>query len=79
MDNLDQRLMRCFTAVFPTLSEDAIRSAVQDSTAEWDSLASLLLARTIEEEFGIETDLAMMDHLTTFDAARAYLSERTPA
>jgi acyl carrier protein len=79
MDNLDHRLMRCFTAVFPALNEDDIRKAAQHSTEQWDSLASLLLARTIEEEFGIEADLALMDHLTTFDDARAYVIRQTSA
>lgn len=60
----------------PTLSEDQIRAAIQDSTEEWDSLASLMLARTIQEEFGIEADLDLMEHLSSFDEVQAFVAER---
>ena len=78
MNDVDRRLLRCFQAVFPTLSEDQIRTAIQDSTEEWDSLGSMMLARTIEEEFGIEADLSLMDHLSSFNDVRAFVAERIP-
>lgn len=78
MNDVDRRLLRCFQAVFPTLGEEQIRTAIQDSTEEWDSLGSIMLARTIEEEFGIEADLSLMEHLTSFDGVRALVAERIP-
>ena len=75
-NDVDRRLLRCFQAVLPTLSEDQVRAAIQDSTEEWDSLASLMLARTIQEEFGIEADLDLMEHLNSFDEVRAFVAER---
>jgi acyl carrier protein len=77
MKDVDRRLLVCFSAVFPTLSEEQIRVAIQDSTAEWDSLASLMLAGTIEEEFGIQADLSLMDRLSSFADVRAFVVERT--
>jgi acyl carrier protein len=74
MNDIDSRLLRCFRAVFPDLDDGHIRSAVQGGTDQWDSLASMLLARTIEEEFGIEADLAMLERLNSFDEVRAYVS-----
>jgi len=75
-NDVDRRLLRCFQAVLPTLNENQIRAAIQDSTEEWDSLASLMLARTIQEEFGIEADLDLMERLSSFDEVRAFVAER---
>jgi len=76
MNDLDHRLMRCFSAVFPGMSEQQIPTATPDNSEEWDSLASLMLARTIEEEFGIEADLSMMENLNSFESARTYIAGR---
>jgi acyl carrier protein len=76
MNDVDNRLLRCFQAVFPKLSDEQIRAAVPDNTEQWDSLASLLLARTIEEEFGIEADLELMDHLSSFADVRSFVESR---
>jgi len=76
MNDVYQRLIRCFSAVFPAMSEEQIRTATPDNSEEWDSLASLMLARTIEEEFGIEADLSMMENLNSFESARTYIAGR---
>ncbi len=79
MSETDRRLIRCFEAVFPGLGEQQIRSATPDGTDQWDSLGSMLLAQTIQEEFGIEADLDLMQHLGSFEDIRAYVSERVAA
>ena len=78
MNDVDRRLMRCFEAVFPALPSAQVRTAVRDSTEQWDSLGSLLLAQTIEEEFGIKADLELMDHLSSFDDISRFVAERVP-
>lgn len=79
MSDVDTKLLRCFQAVFPALTEEQIRTAVRGNTPQWDSLASLLLARTIEESFGLEADLELMNHLESFAALRAFVAERVGA
>jgi acyl carrier protein len=76
MNDVDGRLMRCFTAVFPGLTEAEIRTAARDSTEQWDSLGSLLLAQTIEEEFGIKADLELLDQLSSFENVRQFVAGR---
>ena len=78
-NDIENRLLRCFQGVFATLSEEEIRQSRQGSTEAWDSLASIMLAQTIGEEFGIEVDLFSLDQLASFDAARAYVAERVSA
>lgn len=79
MSNIETKLLRCFEAVFPTLTSEQIHKAVRDDTPQWDSLASLLLARTIQEEFGLEGDLELMDHLDSFETIRTFLTDRLGA
>ncbi len=61
------RLIRCFQAVFPELSEgDAIR-ATADRISKWDSLATVNLAAVVEEEFGIRFAPQEIERLTSFN------------
>ncbi len=76
MNDIDRRVMRCFEAVFPSLSQVQIRNAVRGETEPWDSLGSMLLAQTIEEEFGVPADLDLMDHLGSFDEVLAFVAAR---
>lgn len=54
MSELDQRLNRCFAAVFPGLALADIPGANVESLATWDSVATVTLVSAVEEEFGIE-------------------------
>jgi acyl carrier protein len=72
----DDRLIRCFFAVFPALAADGIRSASVESVEDWDSLAALRLAAVLEEEYGIQIDLADLQELSSFEAIRHYLKKR---
>ena len=68
------RLVRCFSAVFPQMSEpDILRSSV-DSTDRWDSLATVSLFAVVEEEFGIEIKIEDIEYLLSFNAFLNYVS-----
>jgi len=73
MPDLDTRLTRCFRAVFPALTDEAIPRAQRDGVAAWDSLASVMLVRVIEEEFGVTIDFLDLEDLQGFQAMRQYL------
>jgi acyl carrier protein len=79
MDETQARLTRCFSAVFPSLSSTAIPSADATNTEAWDSVASVTLFATIEEEFGIEIDLQDSTALLSFWGLLDYLRARTAA
>jgi acyl carrier protein len=73
MDNLDDRLVRCFSSVFPDLSDEQIRNASVDSVPEWNSLVSVTLIALIQEEFGIQVSLEDLPNLTSFSAVQNYV------
>jgi acyl carrier protein len=78
MNELQTRLITCFTRVFPGLPEDKLRSATPQSLAEWDSVAAISLVNVIEEEFNTEIDFEHLAELDSFDAIANYLTERIP-
>lgn len=68
MSDLQQRLVRCFQAVFPALSEGkAMRASASELTA-WDSLATLNLAFAVEEEFGIQFEVEEIEKINSFQS-----------
>ena len=75
MDDKQERLARCFLAVFPRLSKVDVAQASQTSVSGWDSVATVTLLTTVEEEFGIQVDLEDLDQLTSFDSILSYLRE----
>jgi acyl carrier protein len=73
MDNLQPRLLRCFSSVFPDLNEEQIRNASIDSVAGWHSLASVTLVSIVQEEFGLQVSLADLPNLVSFSAVQNYV------
>jgi acyl carrier protein len=67
-DDPKTRLVRCFRAVFPSLSETAASEARMDALAEWDSIATVTLLNVVEEEFGVEFAPEDLERLTSFDS-----------
>ena len=68
MSDVETRLMRCFSSVFPTLKPEEIRSAHADSLAAWDSLAAVTLLAVVQQEFDVAIDLLDLPELDSFDA-----------
>ena len=73
MQDLEQRLVRCFSSVFPELSEEQIRSATIDSVPDWHSLASVTLVSLVQEEFGLQVSLSDLPNLISFSAVQNYV------
>lgn len=77
MAELNKRLAHCFSAVFPALSAEQITQAQPSTVAGWDSVASVSLFATVEEEFGIEIDIPDMKNLLSFEQLLDYLQKRS--
>lgn len=77
MGEMEHRLVRCFSLVFPNLAADQTRTASIETINEWDSLASVTLVAVLQEEFGVEIDLGDLPELLSFDAVLLYLEVRT--
>jgi acyl carrier protein len=78
MPEIANRLINCFAAVFPGVPQDRIPTATQESVKEWDSVAQITLLTLIDEEFGITTDIAEAEDLTSFRAFFDYVGGRVP-
>jgi acyl carrier protein len=78
MTQLDSRLIRCFSSLFPTLTEDEVRLVDVAYIAELDSLAGVTLVALINDEFGVDIDLEGMLELGSFQGVRRYLVEKRP-
>jgi acyl carrier protein len=79
MDNTQDRLLKCFMAVFPSLSRADISKADAANTEGWDSVASVTLFATIEEEFNTQIDLQDAASLLSFSALLDYLRTKRHA
>ncbi|MBN1514482.1 MAG: acyl carrier protein [Phycisphaerae bacterium] len=79
MNELNERLIRCFSIVFPDLPADQIPRASVSAVAQWDSLATLNLVGVLEEEFQIRFGADDLPSLLSFELIRDRLSERVYA
>jgi acyl carrier protein len=68
MDNLRDKLNRCFALAFPKLDPSQYATASAHNVTEWDSLAQLTLLTLIGEEFGRELDFEEFEDVTSFEA-----------
>jgi len=73
MSEHDQRLIQCFSAVFPGLAPDEIRTLGAESSGVWDSLSTVTLASLVQEEFSVDIDPEILSQLDSFDAFQTYL------
>lgn len=76
MAQLDNRLIHCFSSLFPSLTEEEIRSAHVAHIADLDSLAGVTLVALINDEFGADIDLEGLLELGSFQGVRRYLRDR---
>jgi acyl carrier protein len=79
MVDIRERLTDCFAAVFPDLPRQDIPKVDHYNLARWDSVASVTLFATIEEEFGLELDLEDLPALVSFEKILSYLSTKVAA
>lgn len=73
MSDHDDRLVRCFASVFPTLSEREIRASNVVALFDLDSLAGVTLVTLIDQEFGVNVDPPELLELGSFEAVSQFL------
>lgn len=66
MDETRARLLRCFAAVFPGLSETQLAEAALGTLEAWDSVATITLLSLVEEEFGVSFEPEDLARQTSF-------------
>ncbi len=75
----EQRLIRCFQAVFPDLTETEVARASVSRLAAWDSVATVTLAASVEEEFGIQFEADEIEKMNSFQSFLKYVASRSGA
>ena len=75
MDNQEMRLARCFSEVFPELTQDEISQASPASVQSWDSVSTITLLTVVEEEFGVSVDAEHVVKFNSFKGILKYLQE----
>lgn len=78
MGSLENRLVECFSAVFPNRSREELVEASRESFPEWDSLAGVTLITLLEEEFRLDVDLTDAEHFGSFRSVLDYLAAHVP-
>ena len=68
MPSTRDRLIPCFSTVFPKLGAAEIPHTSTATNSAWDSVALATLIAVIEEEFGVEMDPEDYEKLTSFEA-----------
>jgi acyl carrier protein len=66
MTDVQERVARCFSNVFPDLRQDEIPRASTASLAAWDSVAHITLLSSVEEEFGLRFELEDFEELISY-------------
>jgi acyl carrier protein len=74
MSEIESRLIRCFSSVFPMLKPEEIQAASTESLAAWDSLAAVTLVAVVQQEFDTTIDLLDLPGLDSFEAFRRRLA-----
>lgn len=79
MDTTIEKLINCFSLVFPRLPVSQIPVATADNIAEWDSIAQINLMSIAAEEFDIDPDYEQFEGATSFEAFLERLRQITTA
>ena len=69
------KLLACFSTVFPKKSAQELSGADIDNLSEWDSSGHILLMQVIEEQFGFPIADDAMGEMTSFSALEEYLEK----
>ena len=73
MDEMADRLVRCFSSVFSDLTTEQIRTASVESLSAWDSLTAVTLVAVLQQEFGFQINLTDLPELVSFEAVQNYI------
>lgn len=76
MDNIQDRLTKCFETVFPDLPPAQIPASSQETISGWDSIAAITLVNVIEDEFGFQMDFDRLPELNSFDRILGYVKSQ---
>jgi acyl carrier protein len=73
MSDFDTRLLGVFADTFETTPDHIADDLSTENSAEWDSMRSIVLATSLEEEFGVEFSDDELVKLDSYQKIRSAL------
>jgi acyl carrier protein len=74
MESRRDRLIACFTAVFPGLTPEEAPRATIDTVSSWDSSHHFMLMQVIEENFGVRFSEEVLGEIDSFAGFEDHLA-----
>ena len=78
LNDIEKRVARCFSNVFPDILPEEIPGASSTSLAAWDSLGHVRLLSSVEEEFSVQWEIEDFDDLVSYRLIVAQLEKKFP-
>ena len=78
MNDIKDRVARCFSNVFPDIRQEEIPRASTASLAAWDSVAQVTLLSSVAEEFGLDFEVEDFEELVSYPLIVGYLEKKYP-
>ena len=76
MNDIQEKITRCFANVFPDLPLAELSNASTASLARWDSIAHVTLLSAISEEFSLDISPEDFEELTSYKLIADYVAEK---
>jgi acyl carrier protein len=80
MNDVEQRVLECFGAVFPDVAPAEMSQLHRDAVAEWDSITQVTIIAALGEAFATEFDFEEFFEASSFDdvvdRVRAHLAAK---
>jgi acyl carrier protein len=77
MNDIKDRVARCFSNVFPDIRQEEIPRASTASLAAWDSVAQVTLLSSVAEEFGLDFEVEDFEELVSYPLILDYLERKS--
>jgi acyl carrier protein len=69
------RLLECFRAVFPHVTDENLTTYSAETVSSWDSVTQVTLISVVEEDFGITVPEERYGQVTSFASLLVFLQE----
>jgi acyl carrier protein len=76
MNDIEEKISRCFANVFPDLPLAELANVSTASLASWDSIAHVTLLSAIAEEFSFDISPEDFEELTSYKLIADCVAER---
>ncbi len=77
MNDIQVRVNRCFSNVFPDIRDEQLPTASSTTLAAWDSMGHVRLLGAVEEEFGLQLEMEDFDELTSYPLIVDYVEKKS--